>query len=99
MPNYKTVAKLSDIDAAYIAGLVDGEGTVTLSRRHKQDMRQLVISISNTDLALLDYVLQTVNAGKVTHKRTTSEKHTPSAAYSVSNRQALTFLSQTAPPT
>ena len=25
MPNYKTVAKLSDIDAAYIAGLVDGD--------------------------------------------------------------------------
>jgi hypothetical protein len=66
---YKCVASLSSTDAAYIAGLVDGEGTVTLSRRHAHDRRQLVVSIANTELQLLQFVLRSVGAGKITSKR------------------------------
>jgi hypothetical protein len=36
---------LRTIDAAYIAGLIDGEGTITLSRKHRNENRQLAISI------------------------------------------------------
>ena len=97
MADYKSVATLSATDAAYIAGLIDGEGTVTLSRRHKHDMRQPVISISNTDLSFLDYVLRATKAGKITRKRTSSSKHTPSAAYAISNRQGLCLLRQIEP--
>ncbi len=53
---YKEVNLLDQTDAAYIAGLIDGEGTVTLSRRHRNKNRQLVVSISNTDRPLLEYV-------------------------------------------
>jgi hypothetical protein len=45
--------------AAYIAGLIDGEGTITLTRKHQNENRQLAITISNTDRALLDFVLST----------------------------------------
>lgn len=38
--------------AAYIAGLIDGEGTLTLSRRHRNENRHLVVSVSNTDRPL-----------------------------------------------
>jgi hypothetical protein len=31
---YRSVLALSAVDAGYIAGLVDGEGTITLSRKH-----------------------------------------------------------------
>jgi len=48
MTSYKKVLTISKIDAAYIAGLIDGEGTITLSRKHKNENRQLVVSISNT---------------------------------------------------
>ena len=60
MPRYRKVAVLADTDAAYIAGLVDGEGTITLSRRHREDTRQLVVSIANTEVHLLEYVLKVV---------------------------------------
>ena len=49
MAEYKRTNKLSSIDAAYIAGLIDGEGTISLSRRHRNDNRQLVVSISNIE--------------------------------------------------
>jgi hypothetical protein len=33
-------------EAAYLAGLIDGEGTIALSRRHASEHRQLVLSIT-----------------------------------------------------
>ena len=91
---YKEVKLLDQADAAYIAGLIDGEGTVTLSRRHRSENRQLVVSISNTDRPLLEYVLDTVGAGKITGKRTYQPQHTASYTYTISNRQALALLKQ-----
>jgi len=88
---------LAQTDAAYIGGLVDGEGTVTLSRRHRSENRQLVISISNTERQLLEYVLNSVGAGKITGKRTYQSHHTPSYTYTISNRQALALLNQIFP--
>jgi hypothetical protein len=94
---YKEVRSLDKIDAAYIAGLIDGEGTVTLSRRHRSENRQLVVSISNTERALPEYVLNSVGAGKITAKRTYQSHHTASYTYAISNRQALALLNQTFP--
>ena len=36
--------------AAYIAGLIDGEGTITLTRLHAHENRRLVVSIANTEI-------------------------------------------------
>lgn len=85
------------MQAAYLAGLVDGEGTVTLSRRHKSENRQLVVSISNTELPLLQYVLEVVGVGKITSKKTYRSHHAPGYTYSVSNRQGLSLLKQIHP--
>ena len=88
------VKSLNQSDAAYIAGLIDGEGTITLTRKHQNENRQLAISISNTEKDLLDFVLATIGAGKITKKRTTHSHHTPSYAYAIYNRQALSLLNQ-----
>jgi len=97
MAAYRTVRILSATDAAYIAGLLDGEGTVTLTRKHRNENHQLALSISNTDLSLLRYVYETVGAGKITAKRTTRISHTPSYTYAIYNRQALALLKQLFP--
>jgi hypothetical protein len=88
---------LTPTAAAYIAGLVDGEGTVTLSRLHKAGNRRVVLTIANTELALLQFVLIQVGSGKITRKRTTSARHTPSYCYAISSRQALALLKQLLP--
>ena len=94
---YKEVRLLEQTDAAYIAGIIDGEGTVTLSRRHLSENRHLVISISNTDRPLLEYVMNSVGVGKITGKKTYQSHHTASYTYSISNRQALALLKQILP--
>lgn len=97
MAIYKQAKKLIPEDAAYIAGLIDGEGTISLSRKHRFDNRQLVVSISNTERTMLNYVQEIVGAGRITNKRVTRANHTPSFTYSVSNRQALDILKQVTP--
>ena len=97
MAKYKQAKELIPEDAAYIAGLIDGEGTISLSKKHKFDNRQLVVSISNTERNLLNYVQETVGAGRITNKRTSRVNHTPSFTYSISNRQALDLLKQITP--
>ncbi len=47
---YAKARKLKLTDAAYIAGLIDGEGTITLTREHANENRRLVVSISNTEV-------------------------------------------------
>jgi hypothetical protein len=97
MPAYREVRLLSVAEAAYLAGLIDGEGTVTLSRKHAGDMRQLVVSISNTELPILEFALLSIGAGKLTKKGTSKVHHTPSYAYALWNRQALALLAQVEP--
>lgn len=97
MATYKKTNKLKPMDAAYIAGLIYGEGTITLSRKHRNDNRQLVLSISNNEKRLLVFVLEKVGAGHISSKRVYSEKHAPNAAYKITNRQALDLLEQITP--
>jgi LAGLIDADG DNA endonuclease family protein len=94
---YREVNSLSAVDAAYVAGLVDGEGTIALSRKHANDGRQLVISISSTERPLLGFAREKIGAGKITSKRTAKAHHSPAFTYSIGNRQALTLLLQILP--
>ena len=94
---YKRTRTLSPVDAAYLAGLIDGEGTIALTRKHREGNRQLFVSISSTERNILEHVLRTVGAGKITNKRTDRKHHSPSGAYAVANRQALELLKQIVP--
>jgi hypothetical protein len=85
---------LSDIDAAYVAGIIDGEGTITLTRTHRSENRRPVVSISSTELPLLAYVRSVVGAGRITSKACALPHHSPSFAYTVTSRQALSLLTQ-----
>lgn len=91
------VKLLSAVDAAYLAGFIDGEGTVTLTRKHKNENRQLAVTISNTERQILEFCLKAIGAGKITNKRTTKSHHTPSFTYAIYNRQALALLKQIEP--
>jgi hypothetical protein len=97
MTLYRTTNRLSPTQAGYLAGLIDGEGTIALARRHASENRQLVISISSTEPAILDYALKTIGAGKITRKRVSRKHHAPGLTYAIANRQALSLLKQVQP--
>ncbi|HEY7944956.1 MAG TPA: LAGLIDADG family homing endonuclease [Casimicrobiaceae bacterium] len=97
MATYRVVPNLDSTDAAYIAGLIDGEGTITLTREHRDENRRLVVSIASTERSILTFVVERAGCGKITNKRTTSGRHAPSFAYRITNRQALELLRQISP--
>ena len=88
---------LSSTDAAHIAGLIDGEGTVTLTRKHRNENRQLCVSISSTEKPMLEFVKHSTGVGKITNKQTSKSTHSPSYTYAVYNRQALNLLQDVLP--
>jgi len=94
---YKKVRVLSESESAYLAGIIDGEGTVTLSRGRKNAQRQLAVTVSSTDRELLEYVARVVGAGKITNKQIHKRNHSAAYTYQVYNRQALSILRQTVP--
>ena len=94
---YRNVNSLSTVNASYLAGLIDGEGTVTLTRLSKNRQRGLAVTISNTERAILDHVLRVVGVGKITNKRRSRANHTPSYTFQIANRQALDLLRQVRP--
>ena len=63
-------------------------------------MRQLVVSISNTELQILEFALVRVGRGKLTRKAIRARRTTPAAilcTYAVSNLTALALLAQIEP--
>lgn len=88
---------LEPVEAAYVAGLMDGEGTVTLSRVHKYRQRGIALTISNTERGLVLYMREVVGAGSGTTKRRSKLHHTPSFVYHLNDRRALDLLRQIRP--
>lgn len=55
-------------EASYLAGIIDGEGSITLTRIHKNEHRRPCITIASTDRELLDYV-SSLTGGLVLNKK------------------------------
>lgn len=60
-------AMLTPVDAAYIAGFLDGEGSIMLYRR--RDKAALRVGFANTDRPILEWISQVTACGSITFKR------------------------------
>jgi hypothetical protein len=94
---YRKTKLIAEIDRAYLAGLIDGEGAITLTRKHKHDYRQLCVSISSTEIEILDYVKRVTGVGHVSRKKAADDRHATAYAWATYNRQALTLVEQVHP--
>lgn len=83
--------KLSDTEAAYAAGIVDGEGSIYFSRNRTTRWPSPVVSVASTDRELLEWLRSRVG-GSIIQKRTYQPHHTPSYDWKLTDRRALEFL-------
>lgn len=78
--------------AAYLAGIIDGEGSITLTRNHQNEHRRPCISIASTDKELLNYI-KSIIGGTISRKKNYNpEKHKNSYMLSVKNKNAVFFI-------
>jgi hypothetical protein len=87
---------LSKEDVIYAAGLIDGEGTITLSRKSaKETYRHPVVAVPSCTPILVE-AMKSLFGGFICNKKSKPE-HTPSQAWHVSYNAAISCLEQIVP--
>lgn len=88
---------MSKMNIHYVAGLLDGEGSITLGRRHTKDIyRAPAVSISNNYRELLN-PLKKQFGGCIRTKQPQKAHHAISYEWLVVRRKALHFLVKVLP--
>lgn len=78
----------------YVAGIIDGEGTITLSRTHKTDKwRTPVVSVSSTTIEILN-ALVAAFGGHICKHKVYKSHHLQSFSWRVDGRKAVDLCAQ-----
>jgi hypothetical protein len=85
-------ALMEDWEAAYLAGIIDGEGTITLTRMHEKEHRRPCITVASTDKELLTY-LKTITEGTINNKKNYNpDRHKDSYTLNIRNKNTVLYL-------
>lgn len=85
-------------EAAYVAGIIDGEGSISLTRMQENEHRRPCITIASTDLKLLIYI-QTLTNGVITKKKNYNpQKHKNSFTLSIKKKDEVLRILQDVSP-
>ena len=82
---------LVKVERAYSAGIVDGEGTTTLMRHHKNETPIPSVSVADNNLVLLQWIKNRVG-GCVNSKRVYSPRHKKAYVWAAKQDRALHIL-------
>lgn len=86
---------ISREDLAYTAGLIDGEGTITMLKT-ESPFRHPTVTVASCTHELLQF-LKDRFGGNISAKRSYQEGHSPSWTWSAVNDRAMRFLEVVAP--
>lgn len=56
---------MTETEKAYIAGIIDGEGSMMLQRFHKNSFPSPCVSIASTTLKLINWIKDTFDVGVI----------------------------------
>src|SRR5678816_1996437 len=87
--------ELTVAQAAYIAGFLDGEGSIMLYMR--RDAVALRVSFSNTKVDSLNWIQVATDIGNITVKERQNGKHAASYALLINSQSAYSCLLYTSP--
>ena len=86
-----------ELKYAYIAGLIDGEGTITLYKSGKESkFRYPIISMSSTSMELLEFVKNTLG-GHIISKKSYESYHKESWEWRIKGCSAISSLGKITP--
>ena len=84
---------MDEVEKAYLAGLVDGEGTVTLMKHHRNETPTPNVAIANNNLELLEWV-RAKAGGMIVSKKRRLPHHRDSYVWVVRQDRAIRFLDE-----
>ncbi len=81
----------------YVAGIIDGEGSILLSKQTKNaQFRCPIVSVSSTTMAILEF-LQAHYGGSISKAKTYQAHHKPSWSWKVSYNGAIKICTDVLP--
>lgn len=99
MPSLRKVTRvlvLNIAEAAYIAGVLDSEGTVI--EYNKKGNKYPAVLIYNSDLSLLEWIKEKIGCGSIVKRKTDLTKYKQKYRYQLHSKiDVYTLLSQLAP--
>jgi hypothetical protein len=90
------VNDLTDVEAAYMAGFLDGEGSIMMIRRENGSVA-LVVSIANTHLPTLEYIRELLGYGNINQTREATARNKAGYLLRLQHWAAASLLRQTLP--
>lgn len=82
---------VNEVNAAYAAGILDGEGSITITRNHSGRWPSPQVSVSSTDRELIDW-LKNYFGGSISTKKPRQPEHSIAFDWKLTDRRALWFL-------
>lgn len=90
------VKSMTVTDAAYLAGLMDGEGSIVAAMQ-RQNRTTWRISIANTDFRLLAWCKEVTGCGSIVRKLSANPKHADGGSWQCYSWNALEIIEQILP--
>lgn len=85
--------ELTELEKGYIAGIIDGEGSVVLTRFHANEHRSPAITVSSTTREILDFLKEKCG-GTISTKKKYQEHHKDSWMWTLRRDKAIELLNQ-----
>ncbi len=82
---------MKEAEKAYLAGIIDGEGTVTLARNRKNETPSPSVTVANNNLELLEWIKGLVG-GTIISKKKHKAHHSDSYAWAMRSDKAIQLL-------
>lgn len=92
----KQANQLCDTDAAYLAGFIDGEGTIMLIVRANESVGVL-LTVANTKSSVITWIMEVTGIGRLHSRPRRSPRHAPTYWWQASSEAAESILKQMRP--
>ncbi|WP_346893824.1 hypothetical protein [Clostridium sp. UBA871] len=84
---------MTEVEKAYIAGIIDGEGSIMLQRFHTNQYPAPCVSIASTTIELLTWLKDTIGYGVIIKKKNYNpEKHKLSYSFIIKQNNTIKLL-------
>jgi len=84
-------------ETAYVAGIVDGEGTINIARAKTRKSYQVRMSVGSTSRRLVDYLLRTFGGNSTARKVLSNPKAKDQWCWYLNGYEAVTLLLEIRP--
>lgn len=92
---------ITDAEAGYSAGVVDGEGTLSMTKREYSanwsPNYAVIVEVTNTKREMCDWLKETTGIGTVSPKTHTNKRHKRTYVWKLDRHEMAAFLNRILP--